>query len=97
MRTREAGYAIADDKVQEVFARIQNGGIEARQSLIEIAYRVYAEKVIADDLYLSIIYGYSYDYIEAHLHTIPLERRTWYGYRRKIISIWAIAHGYEAI
>ena len=27
MRTREAGYAIADDKVQEVFARIQNGDI----------------------------------------------------------------------
>ena len=90
MRVRDRGYTIDEEKVPEVLQMIRNGGKDAREALLAAAYQTY--EAIADDIVTSIIYGLSYDYMRIYVREIPIDKNSFYGYRRKTISIWAIMH-----
>ena len=93
MQTQHTGYLISDDDVEAVYQAIQKGGEETHLSLMIICYNTYKE--IAIDLFTSIAFGLSYDYMTTYMHDINISRNMFYAYRRKVLSVWAIMNGYE--
>lgn len=93
MRIKNAGYMIDEGHVQQILQAVRQGGLEMRNALMCAAYQTYSE--IADDLYISILYGLSYDYMTTYVREIPLNKYSFYGYRRKVISMLGKMLGYE--
>lgn len=86
MRQKDIGYDIGDRQIRDVLAQIRGGGEDARHRLISACTKSY--EPLADDLALSILYGLSYEQIREHVRDIPIDKNSFYGYRRKAISLY---------
>lgn len=87
MRQRNIGYQTHEIDVKQILERIRTGGESERHMVMSACYVTYP--ALADDLYMSIVYGLSYERIEAmKREPVPLWKNDFYGYRRKALSIY---------
>ena len=89
MRTRKRGYELKEGlTVDEVIESARKGDSEAEMALYCAAMVTYPE--LAEDLYESIRKNLSYDYMDRYMHPIHINKGSFYAYRRKTLSIYAI-------
>lgn len=86
MRTREMSYAdygIKEADLPRLFALCRDR--KYRKELREAADQ--ANPAIADDLIYHILYGISFDRLNA-LRDIPMKKDDFYAYKRKMVAIF---------